>query len=198
MPRLSLDEVRVLARQVSWHVGVPPGLLVAMAVCESGDRNRPELGCDPLAHRVESHLPLVDGQPDESRGLLQILCSTARGLGVHALVALWNPTENLRIGARYLRQLVAMLSPEAVETKPGALLRLSDEQRSLWLLGVAAYNAGPGRVRRAVQRAGTSELAAVLDHLDGDPVAASRNERITKAHVEHVDRLWREEDERAA
>lgn len=57
-------------------------------------------------------------------GLAQLMPQTARGLGVNPR----NPKENLEGGARYLR-------------------RQYEEFRS-WRLALAAYNAGPGAVRK--------------------------------------------------
>lgn len=197
MSRLLLPQLRTLCQSVGWRVGVPQGLLVAMAVCESGNRNRPEDGCDTLACRVEEHLPLVDGQPDESRGLLQILCSTARGLGMADLNLLWRAEDNLRLGATYVRQLAGGFYPEVLRTTPGGLIAdtLSRTDREKWLFGVAAYNAGPGRVRRAVRAAGPiATLSIVLNLLDGDSETSSRNELTTKHHVVSVRRVWAAED----
>jgi soluble lytic murein transglycosylase-like protein len=57
-------------------------------------------------------------------GLAQLMPDTARGLGVDP----WDPVQNLAGGARYLR--TQMVRFDSVE------------------LGLAAYNAGPGRVER--------------------------------------------------
>jgi soluble lytic murein transglycosylase-like protein len=57
-------------------------------------------------------------------GLAQLMPGTARALGVDP----WNPEQNLRGGARYLKQQYE---------------RFGD-----WGLALAAYNAGPGNVSK--------------------------------------------------
>lgn len=194
---LPASEVRRLARSVGWQVGVPEGLLFACAICESGDRHNPEKGANPGASRTEAHLPLVSGQPDGSLGLLQVLRSTARDLGVEDLSSLLVPEFGMRIGAKYLRAVTRMLSPEMISMSISELRAPSNGTRERWLLGVAGYNAGPGRVARAVGRAGEgAPLSAVLDLLDKDPKTTSKNEATTKEHVAHVRAIWSAEDAR--
>lgn len=64
--------------------------------------------------------------PRGAQGLMQLLPSTAAGLGVNDP---FNPEQNLMAGARYLRQ---------------HLDRYNGDER----LALAAYNAGPGAVKR--------------------------------------------------
>jgi soluble lytic murein transglycosylase-like protein len=73
----------------------------------------------------------------DARGLMQVLPSTARGLGLDADV----PASNVLAGARYLRLLFDRF-------------RSSD-------LALAAYNAGP----TAVERAGGAPSAATLTYV---------------------------------
>lgn len=203
--------VRQLATPVAVEVGAPAGLLVAMAVCESGDRRHPEAGCNERARRVEIHLPEVDCRPDESRGLMQVLCSTARELGVRNLEDLWDPRVNLALGARYLRQVHSFLFPglDPAELPVGGPGGLSRADRDRWLLAVAGYNAGMGRTRKAIRAAGLAEIrdlvspgrvtvGEVLSYLDGDASSQSANERITSEHVSCVSEIWSAEEARSS
>lgn len=74
-----------------------------------------------------------------ARGLMQVMPNTAEGLG-HAAARLFEPEENLRCAARYLRHLQALFSdvPDATERTK---------------LVLAAYNGGPGHVRDAMSLA---------------------------------------------
>ena len=80
----------------------------------------------------------ADARSDaDARGLMQVLPSTARGLGLDADV----PASNVLAGARYLRLLFDRF-------------KSSD-------LALAAYNAGP----TAVERAGGAPSAATLRYV---------------------------------
>ena len=92
--------------QVATDEGVPASLLAALVWSESS-----------------FHPDAVSSAG--ARGLTQLMPATAAGLDVD----IDNPTDNLRGGARYLRQMLDRFgSPE---------------------LALAAYNAGPGAVTRA-------------------------------------------------
>lgn len=93
-----------LMTQAACEAGIPVGLFDALIVQESR--------YNPAAL-----------SPKGAFGLTQLMPGTARGLRVNAL----DPLENLRGGARYLRQQL------------DAFGRVD--------LALAAYNAGPGRVR---------------------------------------------------
>jgi hypothetical protein len=88
-----------------------------------------ETGLDVrLLHSVahaESGFDAKARSPRGAQGLMQLLPTTAAALGVHNP---FNPEENARAGARYLQQLLAQFR------------RLD--------LALAAYNAGPERVKR--------------------------------------------------
>lgn len=167
---LSVSEALALAEQPSVRVHrVPAELLVACAKAESS--------LDPLAVRVEYHR---DGTyRDESRGLMQILVSTALELGA-APDMLFDPLLSFELGAKYLRKVLTYLNP------PG-------DEMNRWLLAVAGYNAGMGRVDRAIERSKpATHYASILRWLDGDEDSESSNERITRRHVARVRRYWNE------
>jgi soluble lytic murein transglycosylase-like protein len=92
---------------VAAETGLSPSLIKAVALVESG--------FDPTAV-----------SPKGAQGLMQLMPATARQLGVRDA---FDPGENLRAGARYLRKML-------------------DEFDGNLNLALAAYNAGPGAVRR--------------------------------------------------
>lgn len=117
-------------------VGLSPELLEAVAWAES--RFNPDAR-----------------SPKGAQGVMQLMPGTAAELGVDPTV----PQDNIRGGARYLRQML--------ETFDGDLE-----------LALAAYNAGPGAVRRHGGVPPYPEtrryVAAVLDYMAGrvsDPAA---------------------------
>ena len=87
-------------------------------------------GLDPAlvaaVARAESGFDPRAGSPAGAQGLMQLMPATARGLGV---ADPYDPAQSLDGGARYLRQQLDAF---------GGDLRLA----------LAAYNAGPGAVRR--------------------------------------------------
>lgn len=116
-----------LVREVAAAENVPPALLLSIARAESA--------FFPDAVRGEAHLS------DASHGLMQILLSTARGAGYGGSVGSWNPvtrtgtglydpTINLRFGARHLRGLL--------NATGGDIPR-----------AISAYNAGLGNAKLA-------------------------------------------------
>jgi len=100
------DEYAASINQVATDEGVPTSLLAALVWSES------------------SFNPDAESSAG-ARGLAQLMPATAAGLGVD----IDNPVDNLRGGARYLRQMLDRFG--SVE------------------LALAAYNAGPGAVTRA-------------------------------------------------
>lgn len=100
-------DLEPLIRAAAERAGVDPALVAAVAKAESG-------------FRADA------GSPAGARGLMQLMPSTAAGLGVTDIL---DPAQNLDAGARYLR---------------AQLDRFGGDVR----LALAAYNAGPGAVTR--------------------------------------------------
>ncbi len=101
-PKLS-----ALIGQVAQQEGVDPNLLKAIVA-------------------IESKFDTVSVSTRGAVGLMQLMPDTARALGVRDR---FNPEQNLRGGARYLRQMMERF-PESIS------------------LALAAYNAGPATVSR--------------------------------------------------
>jgi len=100
---------RRLAEYYGRKYGVPPALILAIIAVESAG--------NPRAYRYERHLR------DASRGLMQMLCSTARRMGLRrSCSSLYNPSVSIAYGAKYLRYLYNKLGD--------------------WFWVIAAYNAG--------------------------------------------------------
>lgn len=94
--------------------------LIHRAACEQG---LPVGLFDALIAQESRYQPLAIS-PKGAIGLAQLMPGTARQIGANP----WDLYDNLRGGARYLRQQV--------------------DTFGRWDLALAAYNAGPGRVRR--------------------------------------------------
>lgn len=75
-----------LATAAGAKYGVDPALILGMIEVESGGK----------ANAVS---------PTGARGLMQVLCSTARGLGVTSCSRLFDPATAIDTGTKYLRQL---------------------------------------------------------------------------------------------
>jgi soluble lytic murein transglycosylase-like protein/TolA-binding protein len=88
----------------------------------------------------------------DARGLMQLLPSTGRevyqrlGLGGFREDLLFDPHLNVRLGAQYLG-------------------RLADSHRGNLILMLAAYNAGPGRVKRWLQEMSTADWDEFIERL---------------------------------
>lgn len=105
---------------IACQYGLPTGLFDAMIIRESG------------------YNPTIVS-PKNAFGLTQLMPGTAAGLGVNR----FNIEQNLRGGARYLRQQL--------------------DRFGQYNLALAAYNAGPGRVRGAVPH--IAETRAYVDNV---------------------------------
>ena len=114
--------------------------------------------------RQESSFDSTTVSPVGARGLMQIMpatgAATAKKLGLPASVPalVLDPNYNMRLGSAYLR--------EVLEQFGGAVP-----------LAVAAYNAGPGRVKEWVGVNGDPRDGAVdmLDWIELIPFAETRN-----------------------
>jgi soluble lytic murein transglycosylase-like protein len=86
--------------------------------------------------------------PKGARGLWQLMPATARRYGLvidDRRDERLDPLKSTFVAARYLRDLYGQFQD--------------------WLLVLAAYNAGEGRVQNAVERAGTHDFWTLSDHL---------------------------------
>ncbi len=95
--------------------------LIATAACEAGV---PVRLFDALIAQESRYQPFARSSAG-AMGLAQLMPETARHLGVSDP---WDPLQNLRAGARYLRAQI--------------------DRFGSWELALAAYNAGPARVAR--------------------------------------------------
>jgi len=118
---------------------------LALRVAEEEFANQPDLAAifyRMMAQESGNFDPdVVEGRRVSSAGAIgiaQFMPGTAKSQNVDPL----NPEEALRGGARYLKQNIAYFRGDVPK-------------------GVAAYNAGPGGVERAMQRGGTNWVAAL-------------------------------------
>lgn len=131
-PQPNADEPQKRAETLAKRYGVARELaqkIVEMALAEGID---PELGFRMI--RVESGFKPTARGPQGAAGLLQLMPSTARTVdrSVNTRAELLDPQTNLRIGFRYLRQMIE---------------RYDGDVR----LGVLAYNRGEIAVDRALK-----------------------------------------------
>jgi soluble lytic murein transglycosylase-like protein len=133
--RIDPDEVPEMAAPV-----LPAGPVISLSTLQALE-SRPfarlieaiasEHGIDPaLVHAVveaESNYQSTAKSQVGARGLMQVMPSTARDLGVTSARTLFDPEANLEAGVKYLKQL---------------LTRFNGDLSS----ALAAYNAGPGAV----------------------------------------------------
>ena len=107
-------------------------------------------------------------------GIMQILPATARKLGVGDQSL---PENNIRAGAKYLRQLM---------DKAGA--GSDTDTENIMLFALAAYNAGPERIR--VLRSQAKQRGLDPDRwFDNVEIVAA--EQISRAHVQHVGNVYK-------
>jgi len=99
---------------------------------------------------VESTFNAQARSPVGACGLFQLMPATARDLGLnsHAPDERTDPEKNTRAAAKYLRQLY---------------VRFND-----WPLAFAAYNAGPGRVRRTLDQKEAKTYAEIASLLPAE------------------------------
>ncbi|MBI4676796.1 MAG: lytic transglycosylase domain-containing protein [Elusimicrobia bacterium] len=102
-----------------------PLLVLAMVQAESNFRTRAVSSCG-------------------ARGLMQLIPSTAKDMGVDDPDALFDPRVNLRAGVRYLKWLWGRFATLSFSDLIKADLSGSASAQK----AVAAYNAGPGNVRK--------------------------------------------------
>jgi len=125
------SDYEAAARAAARAEGIPEDLFVRLVGAESG--------WNPRAV-----------SPAGAQGLTQLMPGTAAGLGVRNP---FDPVENLRGGARYLRQ--------------------QRDRFGSWDLALAAYNAGPGNAREALGSYSAGYVARILGRTDPKAPAAS-------------------------
>lgn len=106
----------------------------------------------------ESRYNPVAVSPKGATGLAQLMPASARVLGVRNI---WNPRENMRGGARYLRSLL--------------------DEFGRFDLALAAYNAGAGRVRTRHQ---VPRIAETIHYVSGILTTMQRQLALTMASRE--------------
>lgn len=128
-----------------WTEGVPSELVPLIEQAAAANNLDPALVA--AVARAESGFRVDAGSPAGARGLMQLMPSTAAGLGVTDIL---DPAQNLNAGARYLRM---------------QLDRFGDTR-----LALAAYNAGPGAVSRyggiPPYEETRTYVTRVMDHYD--------------------------------
>lgn len=113
-----------LARAEAQAQGVDLALVLAVIQKESS--------FDPRAHSAY-----------DARGLMQVLPSTARWLGLKDAEQLYTPAVNIKYGVKYLKYLWGEFAEGSPDPLTAETLGLKTSQMAL-----AAYNAGPGNVRK--------------------------------------------------
>jgi len=103
---------------------VDPSLILAIIQKESS--------FDPKAHNKSGAV-----------GLMQVLPSTAKWLGLKDTKQLWAPAVNIKYGVKYLKYLFGEFGEGSL-----AELKSGDLQNAGIRSTLAAYNAGPGNVRK--------------------------------------------------
>lgn len=146
-PRYDLSEVAQSRRRLYFRH-------VAAAACEAGV---PVRLFDALVAHESRYQPFARS-PAGAMGMAQLMPGTANYLGVSDP---WDPVENLRGGARYLREQL--------------------DRYGSWHLALAAYNAGPGNVNKhggvppfAETRSYVRTILASLSGSSAPPVSLAR------------------------
>lgn len=146
-PRYDLSEVAQSRRRLYFRH-------VAAAACEAGV---PVRLFDALVAHESRYQPFARS-PAGAMGMAQLMPGTASYLGVSDP---WDPVENLRGGARYLREQL--------------------DRFGSWHLALAAYNAGPGNVDKhggvppfAETRSYVRTILASLSGRSAAPVSLAR------------------------
>jgi len=99
---------------------------------------------------VESTFNPAARSPAGARGLFQLMPATARELGLRTFFPdeRTDPEKSAQAAARYLRQMHGSFGD--------------------WPLALAAYNAGPGRVRRTLEQHGAATFATIASRLPAE------------------------------
>jgi soluble lytic murein transglycosylase len=150
------EQVRRYSDQPSWKEDLEP-FLYPEGYTETVDREARKYGLDPhlllAVIRVESRFDPLAVSPAGALGLMQIMPSTGAeieeqlGLSSNPAASPFGPDLNVRLGSYYLwRQL------EAFGGQPE--------------LALAAYNAGPGNVRRWLRWLPTAEPELFVELID--------------------------------
>ncbi|HEX6850723.1 MAG TPA: lytic transglycosylase domain-containing protein [Candidatus Polarisedimenticolaceae bacterium] len=148
---IAVDEVRAvaaeLADETTWRRAAGP---FADTIAASADRHGLDRALLAAVAKVESNFDPFALSPKGACGMLQLIPATARRFGVRNV---FDPTQNIEGGARYLRWLLDRFSGD-VE------------------LALAGYNAGEGAVDRhggvPPYRETRRYVVKVLDHARGD------------------------------
>ena len=114
--------------------------------------------------RRESEFVIDAVSPAGARGLMQLMPTTAQGvartLGISSSTARLtvDPAHNIRLGSHYLAEMVARFDGS-------------------YILALAAYNAGPGRVDRWLQTRGRPGpgIDGIVDWIESIPIYETRN-----------------------
>ena len=113
--------------------------------------------------RQESEFDPHAESPSGARGMMQLLSSTAKEIARKndmgfAEDRLWEPDYNMTLGSQYLARLI--------ESYDGS-----------YVMGIAAYNAGPGNVRKWVQNFGTpgNTVDGAVEWMEKIPFSETRN-----------------------
>jgi len=100
-----------------------------------------ESAWNPNAFRSEPQIG------DASYGLMQTLYGTAKEVGyTGSPQGLFDPATSILYGVKYLKKMLALFGGS-------------------WALALAAYNAGPGATRKAIEKAGTSDIQVIEKYL---------------------------------